>query len=122
MRLKTPDKPLCVLRVSPDVLDLPDVVITDQNAASEWARFHPAPGGLAYIKKDVIFARSWKHPDDQKWEWQHKSAMCAEVLVPDRVDPAFIMGAYVWCEEDRARLARIAPTLEVVVDGDLFFH
>ncbi len=48
--------------------------------------------------------------------------MCAEVLVPDRVDPAFIMGAYVRGEEDRARLARIAPTLEVVVDGDLFFH
>ncbi len=77
MRLKNPDEPLCVLRVSPDVLDLPDVVITDQNAASEWARFHPAPDGLAYIKKDVVFARSWKHPDDQKREWQHKSAMCA---------------------------------------------
>ena len=33
---------LCVLRVSLAVLDLPNVVIADQNAASDYVRFRPA--------------------------------------------------------------------------------
>jgi hypothetical protein len=36
----------CVLRVSTDVLDLSQVVITDQNAASDYCRFMPSPAGL----------------------------------------------------------------------------
>nr|VFJ98995.1 MAG: protein of unknown function (DUF4433) [Candidatus Kentron sp. LFY] len=32
---------LCVLCVSTDVLNLPGVVITDQNAASDYVRFYP---------------------------------------------------------------------------------
>ena len=37
-------KSLCVLRIKPSVLDLPEVVITDQNAASDYRRFLPSPG------------------------------------------------------------------------------
>src|SRR5262245_52031944 len=36
---------LCVLRVSTDVLDLPEVVIADGNAAGGMTRFSPSPGG-----------------------------------------------------------------------------
>src|SRR5580704_12288136 len=37
---------LVVIRVSPDVFDIPDTVITDGNAASGPTRFYPSPGGL----------------------------------------------------------------------------
>src|SRR6266700_4454047 len=36
---------ICVLRVSPKVLDLPNVVVTDVNAARGYVRFSPAPFG-----------------------------------------------------------------------------
>jgi O-acetyl-ADP-ribose deacetylase (regulator of RNase III) len=34
---------------------------------------------------DDIYARDWKHPDDQIREWRHKSRKCAEVLIPHSV-------------------------------------
>ena len=60
---------LCVLRVSCDVLDVPNVVITDQNAASKYVRFTKAPEGLAQVKREMVFSQWWTHPEDQILEW-----------------------------------------------------
>nr|MBA2390780.1 DUF4433 domain-containing protein [Geodermatophilaceae bacterium] len=60
---------LCVLRISTDVLDLPGVVVADQNASSGYARFEPAPSGLEIIERDMVFAEYWTHPDDKIKEW-----------------------------------------------------
>lgn len=113
---------LCVLRVAPNVLDLPGVVITDQNASSDHRRFAPAPDGLRIVDRDMVFARSWKHPDDQIAEWRHKSAKCAEVLVPDHVEPRDVVGAYVLSEAVAAKVRADAPVWTTVVDPDLFFR
>jgi len=80
---------LCVLRVSTDVLDISGTVVTDGNAAGNYVRFAPAPGGLAIVDKELAFAHWWTHPDPIEY-LRRKSARCAEVLVPDRVDPGFI--------------------------------
>ena len=40
---------LVVIRVSPDVLDIPNAVVTDGNAASGPTRFYPSPGGLRHL-------------------------------------------------------------------------
>jgi hypothetical protein len=48
-KVKGGHKDLCVLRISSGVLDLPEVVIADQNASSAYVRFAPAPAGLALI-------------------------------------------------------------------------
>lgn len=85
---------LVVLRITTAVLDLPNVVISDQNASSSYARFAPAPRGLAIVDAAHTFAENWTHPDDQIEEWRHKTRMCAEVLVPDRVPKDHITGAY----------------------------
>ena len=53
---------LCVLRVQADVVDLPQVVIADQNAASDYVRFANASVGLALIDHDTVFAEYWTHP------------------------------------------------------------
>lgn len=118
------DLGVCVLRVSLDVLDLPGVVVASQNASSDYARFAPAPDGLELIDKDMIDARSWKHPGDRIAEWRHGSVMCAEVLVPDCVEPDYIEGVYVSCKAARKRLRQNDPhgDLPVTLNGDLFFR
>lgn len=112
---------LCVLRVDPAVLDLPKVVITDQNAASGYAIFKASPEGLAVVQRDLVFAESWKHPQDQIQEWRHGSIVCAEVLVPDVVPARYIRGAYVSSAEGANLLKRLAPDLDVTINSHLFF-
>lgn len=53
---------VCVLRISADVVDLPDVVIADQNAASDYVRFTRAPDGLARIDNATVFSEYWTPP------------------------------------------------------------
>src|SRR5262249_30027644 len=52
--------------------DLVDWVITDQNAASNWARFAAAPEGVSIVSRDMTFAERWTHPGSQIEEWRHK--------------------------------------------------
>jgi len=116
---------LAVFRVSPQVLDLPGVVISDGNASSKYTRFAPAPGGLSIVDRDMVFAEYWTHPDDIIAEWRHKSIKCAEVLVPDQVNPNLIVGAYVSCEESagtiREHFSSVGASLEASIDRHLFF-
>lgn len=112
---------ICVLRVSPDVIDIPNAVVTDSNAGSKYVRFSPAPAGLAIVNRERTFARWWSHPDDQIDYWRHSAQKCAEVLVPDVVPVAFITGAYTSCEETQQQLTRMALALSVTLDRDLFF-
>src|SRR5262249_41013857 len=86
---------ICVLQVNAAVLDENGVIVTDRNAASGWRRFLPVASGLSVVSRERVFARYWLHPDDPYDEMSHKSEKCAEVLVPDRVDAQFIVGAYV---------------------------
>ena len=113
---------LCVLRVRPDVLDLPNVVITDQNAGSRYVRFAASPSGLSIVNRAMVFAEFWTHPDDQKMQWRHSSIKCAEVLIPDRIAPQFVIGVYVSGETGRARIAEVASSLSVVINPHMFFQ
>jgi len=112
---------LCVLRVSTQVLTLPGAVITDQNAASDYVRFL-APTQWRLLGWDDIFAMDWRHPGDQIAYWRHKSRKCAEVLIPHRVEPRFLVGAYVVDAAAKARLATLGCTLPITVDAVLFFR
>jgi ssDNA thymidine ADP-ribosyltransferase DarT-like protein len=113
---------LCVVSIRTAVLDLPEVVITDQNAASKWARFAAAPDGVSIVSREKTFAERWTHPDDQIEEWRHKAAMCAEVLVPDAVPPSLVQGAYVSGEVARQRIDALGIRIATAVDTHLFFQ
>jgi len=112
----------CVLSIACDVLDLEGVVITDQNAASNWARFAAAPDGIYIVDATMTFAERWTHPGDQKLEWQHKSAMCAEVLVPNCIPPQHVRLAYVSSDAVAKKIGQLAPPLKVVLNPRLFFR
>jgi hypothetical protein len=112
---------LCVLRVSTEILKIPGAVITDQNAVSQYVKFS-APDRLKLMDLDYVFAASWKHPDKQIEEWRHSSAKCAEALIPQRIPPDFLLGAYVVNEAVRAKLEELGFALPIDVDAALFFH
>lgn len=112
---------ICVLRIRAEIVDLANVVITDSNAASKYARFVPAPMGLAIVDRERTFAEWWTHPDLIE-KWRHSAQKCAEVLVPDRVPPEYIFGAYVSNQQSKEALERLAPNLPVVVNANMFFQ
>jgi hypothetical protein len=104
---------LCVLRISPAVLDIPGVIVTDMNAASGICRFAPAPEGLDMVDTEMVFAEDWRHPGDFAGYLRHRAVKCAEVLVPDQVPARFIMGAHVSCDASRGALQAVAAGLVV---------
>ena len=112
---------ICVFRISTNVLYLPGAVIADGNAASDYTAFWPAPDGLAKLDKALVLAEYWTDPDIFAY-WNKKRVRCAEVLIPQRVPPEYIMGAYVSCDEAQARLTAAVPQLTVTVDAHLFFR
>lgn len=113
---------LSVLRVSAEILDLQGVIVTDKNAARGIARFFSALAGLQFVERDMVFARDWRHPGDRVAYERHRGIMCAEVLVPDRVDQGFIIGAYVSCAQSVETLLNLCPILPVEVNLDIFFR
>jgi len=120
-KCRTRNSDICVLRVTQVVLDHPGVIVTDCNAASGWARFQPVAAGLASINRDRLFARFWLHRDDLYEERRHKSEKCAEVLVPDRVEAAFIVGTYVANGQAEFAVRQLTTELAVVVRPEMFF-
>lgn len=112
---------ICVLRINAKVIGLPNVIIADRNASSDYVRFYPVSRGLAAIDKDRLFARYWTHRDNQYEEWAHKSVKCAEVLVPDKVEPQYILGIYVANQTALDTIKKLRTDLTVCIKSDIFF-
>jgi hypothetical protein len=120
-RVRRHNSEICVLQIDAAVLDLPDVIVTDRNAASGWVSFSPVEEGLEAIDRDRLFARSWKHPEDPYDEMSHNSEKCAEVLVPDRVDTRFVIGAYVANQTALRSFHALTTPLPAGIRNDMFF-
>jgi hypothetical protein len=112
---------LCVIRVDKSILLHDEAVVTDQNAAKSAVRFSSGMAGLKRIDKNTVFATYWTH-DDPLETMRHRAAMCAEVLIPDSVDPKYINGIYVSCPETRASVQESFPGLQVFLRPNLFFR
>lgn len=77
---------IAVFVVSEAVLDLPGVVIADGNASSGYTRFGPSPDALGRIDLDRVHG-DWSGHLDERAKWEHSRVKCAEVLVPDLIEP-----------------------------------
>jgi hypothetical protein len=111
---------IAVVRISPDVLDLDGVVITDGNAAADATRFFRSPEGLADLDEGAVYAEWWT--DSDYWTYLEKKRMrCAELLVPDIIEPQYLLGCYVLDADGVSACQEIAPNLEAVVRGHVFF-
>ncbi|MES9899210.1 MAG: DUF4433 domain-containing protein [Sedimenticola sp.] len=112
---------LCVLSVSTDVMNIQSVVISDQNAASDYVRFYP-PNYLSVLNFDQIYADDWRHSDDRIAYWRHKSAKCAEVLVPHAIHSDYIQKAYVVSDMAKTQLTATGFSKPVEIMPRLFFR
>ena len=111
---------LCVLRIDTKVGHEPGVVFTDGNATSDYVRFLPY-AQVRQLPFDLIFAMDWTDPDHTVY-YRKKFHKCAEILVPNRVDPRFIVGAYVCDEGTKERLAGTGFSADIQIDKTLFFQ
>jgi hypothetical protein len=111
---------LVVVRVSQAVLDIPNTVLTDGNAAADGTRFYPSPEGLASLSSSLIFAKYWT--DANFWpDREKKRARNAEVLVPDMVESGYIEGCYVDTTEKRQYCQSLDPLPSVAMRREIFF-
>jgi hypothetical protein len=120
-KLREHNDSICVLCVASDVLDLPGVIVADRNAASDWVRFSAVEEGLRQISRERVFAQYWTHQGDPYEEMNHKSEKCAEVLVPNRVEVRFIVGAYVANQAALVGFKSLNLNLPVTIKSDIFF-
>lgn len=121
-RLREKNNEICILQVDTEVFNLPGVIISDINAASDWARYSPVTQGLKAIERDRVFAQYWTHPEDLNDERRHKLEKCAEVLVPDRIMPCYIRSAYVASDAALSRFRQLNIELPVCIRSDIFFY
>ena len=123
--LKDRHSDLAVVAISPNMIDQPGVVISDCNAARDMALFKPAPDGLELIDPELVYAEDWRHPNQIEY-YKHQGIMCAEVLVPDKIDKRYISKIYVSSSKSHNDLMSIsgvaARNLSVVIDSHLFFQ
>lgn len=117
---------LIVLRIDISILDKPGVIISDRNASSiDYVRFYSVSDGIHKLNKDIIFARYWTDSNPIK-QFELKSSICAEVLIPDYVPSMFIKGVYVSSEEGYMQvknlLANSSFTDRIIKNPDLFFQ
>ena len=111
---------ICILRVNPDVLNLPNVVIADRNASSEYVRFYHFPFGLQFLDEEKIYAKYWTNNDQFEY-MERKSKKCAEVLVPDKVNPEYIFAAYVYDKKSKEKLLNTGFAHQIDLKPDIFF-
>lgn len=114
------NREICILRISSQVLLLPDVVLTDRNASSDYVRFFASPNGLNYLDDSKIYAQYWTS-NDQLVYWELKSKKCAEVLIPEKVSPKYILSAYVYDEIAMTSLMQCSFNRPVENRPDIFF-
>ncbi|MCI4330264.1 MAG: DUF4433 domain-containing protein [Thermoplasmata archaeon] len=122
-KIRHMNRDLVVLEVSKVVVDLPDVVIADRNAAKEMVRFGTSPQGLEIIDGGIVYKEFWKDPLGDPLEDERRDGIkCSEVLTPSPLLPRFLRGTGIVCSEDaKAAIEVIAPSLRLRVGSRHFF-
>ena len=117
---KSSQEPICVLVVSCQVLDIPNCIVSDMNAAKELARLDSPETGLMLIDFAAVYSKNWN--DEDRYVKSRKSGIkCAEVLLPGRVDYNYIAGAIVKTKDDEIVLKEKGFTKRITVDSDVFY-
>lgn len=111
---------ICILCINTDVLNLNGVVLADQNASADFVRFYDSPSGLQHLDFEIIFNKYWTN-DDPFEQRRRKSIKCAEVLVPNKVHPEMITGAYVCNSIAEESLKQAGFALPIIIKSSVFF-
>ena len=111
---------LCVVRVTSEVLELEGVVMSDRNAAASFCRFRAPEAALPAIDAELIERVFWTDGSQLERELC-RNAKFIEVLVPQRIQPEYLIGAYVGSTDARLTLEAADCGLDVEMNKHLFF-
>jgi O-acetyl-ADP-ribose deacetylase (regulator of RNase III) len=112
-------KDLAVIGVSPSVLQLPHVIVTDGNAANSPTHFFNASEGMKVIESQwaAIQAEYWNDLDGSKRK------IMAECLVPDLISAEHIHSVFVADHETKKRVEGLIGTspVPIIPEPNFFF-
>jgi hypothetical protein len=80
---------------------------------------HPSQAHLLDFER--IYAPSWTDQDRFEY-YDKKRKKCAEVLIPWRVEPRFLVGAYVVDSAAKSLLSNFGFPLPITIEGNMFFR
>lgn len=121
MYIKKDKESLCVLRIATSVYKQDGVVFTDRNASSDYVRFL-SPGEVNEgINFDWVFADYWTDENPIE-KMRKKSTKCAEILIPNHINPDYIKGAYVISGQAKDNLRNTGFNLPIDVKSYWFFR
>lgn len=110
---------VCILQVSPAVLNLPDTIITDMNAACDYVKFLPVDE-INQLDFNRIHAKYW-NDEDSEIKAHNKKIKCAEALIKNKVEPKYINGAYVKDLKSKTYLQQNGFNKTICIDNEMFF-
>lgn len=110
----------CVLRISINIFNQLGVYVSDGNASSAYTRFYNRDDWNGKLDYEIIFMDDWRAPDQYKF-WGQKRQKCAEILVPDKVPPEYIIGAYVGTPAAHQALLAQGFRLDIQENKHIFF-
>lgn len=112
---------ICILAVSPRVLNIEGCILSDQNASTDLVKFYTPEDGLENIDFNMVFAQNWT--DSNPYTYQLKKAKkCAEILIPGCVPYAYIVGAYVVSQANLDLLTGMGFDKQILVRPKLFYR
>jgi len=115
---------LCVLRIHREILERPDVMLSTCNAAVDGVKFFsPAKEDPLYSPRSAYCLTAERIPGYEKARGQIRQA---EALFPYQIDPSYIGGIFVSCNESLEAVRNVLitegfPSLSVVVNSSLFY-
>ena len=112
---------LCILGVSPAVLDIDGCIVTDRNAASSIVRFFEPVHGIRRIDFEKVYAKVWNYPGEESKTRDHRAVKCAEVLVPGRIPFDYVLCACVFDRGCSERLLHMGFEKKIFVSRNPFF-
>lgn len=112
---------LCVLCIDKKVLDLPETVVTDRNAAAELAVFISPDKAISQLDFQMIFAKYWNDEDVSRMV-DKKQVKCAEVLVLDKVPVEYIISIKIGSRKAKEKVEELNFGVPAVLDEELFFN
>ena len=99
---------------------MPNVVVSDRNASSDYASFYSPKTGMEEIDFNLVYARYWTD-EDYYVQMKKKSIKCAEVLVPYVIPYEYIICAAVIDKNAAHKLEDVGFDKKIEIVPRVFF-
>lgn len=119
MMYKKKNEDICVLRINKDILKYENVIFSDRNASSNYARFLGI-NQVNTLDYEKIYSLDWNDEDMFQY-FEKKSKKCAEILIINKIELKYIIGAYVKNEKDRQKMLHYGFCKPITINKEIFF-